>query len=534
MRSSTKALLGAGTALAGTLLIGATALRAPAQPTQAAAPAANTEGKAVYDRWCAGCHGETGHGDGVGATHLLPKPRDFTRALYQVRSTATGEVPTDDDIRHVVDEGMPGTSMPAWKNTISSSERAAVVQYVKSFSNAFAQAPTRLTWGSDPGGGQAAIDSGRALYRQIQCFKCHGDAGRADGPSAPTLKDDFNNPIRPADLSQNWMFNGGPTVEDIYHRLRTGLDGTPMPSFSDQVDAHVLTDGDLWRVAHYIRSLSPEEAPRVRDVVNAQKTATLPSGPNDSAWSGVDRFYFPLVGQVILKPRWFSPTVNGVWVQAVHDGQSLALRVTWHDPSQSPDSGVWRQWRGRMARAMGSDDSGTADTATSHPDRILVQFPARQMSGSERPYFLLGSTQQPVYLWRWESEPGAATEVLGSGADRLEPLPAQPDSVSATGVYDHGEWRVQFVRTLATADSTNRLQFTAGHAIPMALFAWDGSNGETGTRMSVGSWVNIYLSEPSGAGTVVWPLLAMLGTGGLGLLVVVRTQRTSANQPSDK
>jgi DMSO reductase family type II enzyme heme b subunit len=183
---------------------------------------------------------------------------------------------------------------------------------------------------------------------------------------------------------------------------------------------------------------------------------------------------------------------------------------------------------------MGSDDSGAVDTSASHDDRIVVQFPAHPMSGSERPYFLLGSAQQPVYLWRWESEPGAATEVLASGADHLEPLPAQPDSVSATGVYDHGEWRVQFVRTLATADSTNRLQFTAGHAIAMAIFAWDGSNGETGTRMSVGSWVNIYLSEPSGAGTVVWPLLAMLGTGGLGLFVVVRTQRTSPNQPSDE
>jgi len=87
------------------------------------------------------------------------------------------------------------------------------------------------------------------------------------------------------------------------------------------------------------------------------------------------------------------------------------------------------------------------------------------------------------------------------------------------------------LRSLATADSTDRLQFAPGRPIPMAIFAWDGSNGETGTRMAVGSWVGIYLSEPGRAGTYVWPLLAMLSTGGLGFLVVVRAQRTAGTIP---
>ena len=506
-------------------------------PAQDQAPAANAEGKAVYDKWCAGCHGDQGKGDGVGAAYVLPRPRDFSRALYQIRSTATGEIPTDDDIRHVVDEGMPGTSMPGWRTTLSGSERAAVVSYIKSFSNAFRNPPTPIELGSDPGGGQSAIDSGRALYRRIECFKCHGDGGRGDGQSAPTLKDDWNFPIRAADLTRNFLFNGGGEASDIYRRLRTGLDGTPMPAFGDLVDANIITDGDLWRIAHYVRSLSPEQAPRIRDVVSAPRIeGDLPGGPADSAWNGADSYYFPLVGQVIIRSRWFAPTVSGVWVQALHNGQSLAIRVSWTDPTQSPDDGAWRQWRGRLYRAMATDDSAAArDTVTAFPDRLALEFPTRLSAGMERPYFLLGTANEPVYLWRWESEPGAATEVVANGADRLEPLPVQPDSVAATGVYADGQWRVQFVRTLSTADSTNRLQFVPGRPIPMAIFAWDGSNGETGTRMSIGSWVNIHLGEPARAGTVVWPLLAMLGTGGLGLLVVTRAQRTAgtSNQPSD-
>src|SRR2546427_6984193 len=45
-------------------------------------------------------------------------------------------------------------------------------------------------------------------------------------------------------------------------RLRTGLDGTPMPSFSDLIDQKFLTDEQLWRLAQYVRSLSPAETPR--------------------------------------------------------------------------------------------------------------------------------------------------------------------------------------------------------------------------------------------------------------------------------
>src|SRR2546429_5543936 len=37
--------------------------------------------------WCAGCHGETGAGDGPAAAYMLPRPRNFTGAVYKIRST---------------------------------------------------------------------------------------------------------------------------------------------------------------------------------------------------------------------------------------------------------------------------------------------------------------------------------------------------------------------------------------------------------------------------------------------------------------
>ena len=70
-----------------------------------------TAGKAVYQKWCAGCHGDNGAGDGEAARYMLPHPRDFTGAVYQIRSTANSELPTDADLLRAIDQGLPGTAM---------------------------------------------------------------------------------------------------------------------------------------------------------------------------------------------------------------------------------------------------------------------------------------------------------------------------------------------------------------------------------------------------------------------------------------
>jgi DMSO reductase family type II enzyme heme b subunit len=146
----------------------------------------------------------------------------------------------------------------------------------------------------------------------------------------------------------------------------------------------------------------------------------------------------------------------------------------------------------------------------------------------DRPYFLMGDQSDPVYLWSWQSDPNGGSEALARGPDRIDALASTEGGLETAAVHADGRWRVQFTRALTTADSTDRLQLVAGRAIPVAFFAWDGSNGESGTRMAVGSWLSVYLDQPASAGVVVWPLLAVLVTGGLGLIVVKRAQRAAA------
>ena len=489
-------------------------------------------GKATYVKWCAGCHGDTGAGDGPGATAMLPRPRDFTRGVYKIRTTASGEIPTDDDLMRVIADGMPGTAMPAWKTKLSEQERRDVVAYLKSFSSFFAGTQAKaVAIGKEPGGGDQAIVDGKATFTKLECAKCHGANGRGDGKSAPTLKDDWGHPIHAADLTENWRFRGGSDVQAIYTRLRTGLDGTPMPSFGDAIDQKLITDEQLWHVAAYVRSLSPAPPP-VREVVRARLVAALPRTPDDSAWAQAERYWIPLVGQIIVKPRWFAPTVDGAWVQAMHDGQRLALRIVWDDPSSSP-APAWSEWLARLDTTLTTADG--ALPAQQGPDKLIVQWPQRSDDDTERPYFLGGSTRRPVQLWRWSSAPDQMEVGAAQGLGTFAPSSAAgPDSVRHVARYDAGQWRVQLVRALRTGDTLHAPVFMPGKAVPVVFFVADGSNGEDDARAAVSTWYAVYLDVPTPKRVYAAPAITVLLTAGLGLLLVTRAQRrdAEAGQPT--
>src|SRR5438093_6847447 len=188
--------------------VSAAAVLLTAYPPDRLSAQDTTAGKRVYVKWCAGCHGDAGAGDGAARPHMLPRPRNFTGGLYKIRTTASGQLPTDADLERAIDDGLPGSAMPGWKGRLSDRERRDVMAYIKTFSSFFAdtsQHVVPLKFSSPPGGGTSdqAVKVGKQFYDSIGCRKCHGDQGRGDGPSAPTLKDDADFPIFAADLHQN-------------------------------------------------------------------------------------------------------------------------------------------------------------------------------------------------------------------------------------------------------------------------------------------------------------------------------------------
>jgi DMSO reductase family type II enzyme heme b subunit len=170
--------------------------------------------------------------------------------------------------------------------------------------------------------------------------------------------------------------------------------------------------------------------------------------------------------------------------------------------------------------------AAAASAGGSYPDALVVQFPRSIPDGMERPYFLMGDDRDPVYLWRWESARPEAREMLARGLARYEPLAgAEASALVTEAVFDRGEWRLVLRRKMDAEGVADRLGFEAGRAIPMALFAWDGSNGETGTQGAIGSWYFLYLDQPTANSVYVTPILATLLTAALGVVVVRRAQR---------
>ena len=482
-------------------------------------------GKVTYDRWCSECHGVDGSGNGSAAGFMLPRPRNFTLAQYQIRTTASGDLPTDQNMLDAINNGAPGTAMPAWDDLLSEPEKQALVQYLKTFSRFFPddEVPQPLDFGGSTRTSEEVVAEGRRQYEAIECWKCHGDQGRGDGESSPTLVDDTGFPAAAADLTENWFFNGGDDVEAIYRAIRTGLDGTPMPNFSDVLDAGVITEEELWAVAHYVRSLSPEEVPGISEVVQARLIEDLdvPRSVADETWNETEGVYIPLVGQIIVQPRWFNPRVDGVWVKAFHNGEDISVMVRWSDPNNSPDQ-AWSDWKSQVVTTMEPKEGGDTGIGAS-PDQLVVQFPMQMPEGMERPYFLKGDSRRPVYLWEWKSDRQTALEGEARGVG-TESFQAEGQDLSVEGVHQDGQWQVVFTRPLLTEDE-NDLDFITGEAIPMSFFAWDGDNGESGNQGALSSWYFLMLEEATPTAVYVAPPLAMLLAGALGLLMVRNAQK---------
>lgn len=226
------------------------------------------DGKSDYRRYCAGCHGDQGDGNGENAVWLDPKPRDFTIATFKCRSTLTGTLPTDEDLFNTIARGLTNSNMPIW-NTFTKQQRANLVAYIKIFSPRWKseKAGTPINIPAEPPITLASISHGKALFTKLECWKCHGTHGEGDGPSASTLTDSKDNPIRPYDFAlgkNDSRFKCGSTNQDIYKIFMTGVDGTPMPSFAD-----VIQPNDAWDLVHFLRTLQVNRHSKENDVLMA-------------------------------------------------------------------------------------------------------------------------------------------------------------------------------------------------------------------------------------------------------------------------
>src|SRR5213594_639368 len=225
-------------------------------------------GRDIFAMACVPCHGIAGKGDGsVGAMlapRRAPQPRDFTSSEFKFRSTPSGQLPTTADLFRTLTEGVRSEGgpmtiglrghriMPSFQH-MPVAQRLEVLEYVKSFNRTFwdRQEIKVVTVPTPPAMTPDRLAGGKKLYADAECLACHGERGRGDGPSAPTLKDNRGLPIAATNLTRPERFKNGAQPEDVYRTLVTGLAGTPMPSYGDS-----LEPDQAWDLVYYALSLS--------------------------------------------------------------------------------------------------------------------------------------------------------------------------------------------------------------------------------------------------------------------------------------
>ena len=504
---------------------------APTGSMRAAAQDVGTDaqresGKQLYLKFCAQCHGENGDGEGYATPHLSPRPRNFTSGKYKVRTTPTGALPTHQDLVNIIRRGMPYTSMPAWP-TLSDQEVSDLAHFIKTFSTDFAKAesaPQPISIPSAPSVSNESVALGKKLYEETGCVKCHGTLGRGDGPSAPTLVDDWGHPIRPADLAQRWTFRGGPTREDIYRTMSTGFNGTPMPGFGDDA----LKPDQKWAITDFIASLSAERPDYSNLVVARHVQDPIDLAKGAASFASAPAARLPIVGQIMEPGRAFAPPATSVTVQAIYDAESVAVLVRWHDmnadksgkngpslpvPLEEEEGGAPAAATPAAAAAQQPADPFAEQAAPTAPvsefsDAVAIQIPSQLPVGPRKPYFIFGDAQSPVDLWFFDLARPAPLQFTGKGSADI----SANDTGDVTGVasYDQGEWSAIFKRPRRASSGVT---FTPGEFLPIAFSVWDGLSRERGNRRGLTVWYSLYVEPevvPSPIGPMVRTALIIL------------------------
>lgn len=216
-----------------TLLGNEAKLELPRQPLDLA------EGRRIFERSCAACHGTAGLGDGPAGAKLTPRPP-------AIGTTALMAGVTPAMMFRITSIGIAGTPMAGFAGVLTPEQRWNVVAYVNSLRTTHEQ---QL--------------EGEGLFTQ-RCASCHGVSGAGDGALARSLTK-----LPPEIGTVAWQVEH--SDEQIAAVVKAGLRGTAMPPSSD------LTDAQAASVVAYVRTLPMKDRngpiAQASDSLSAQATA---------------------------------------------------------------------------------------------------------------------------------------------------------------------------------------------------------------------------------------------------------------------
>ncbi|MHB9032210.1 MAG: c-type cytochrome [Anaerolineae bacterium] len=209
------------------------------------------EGKEIFSGRCLVCHGDSGNGLGTYAGTLTVTPVNFKAEPFN-------NMPEDEFFWHI-SEGVQGTVMPPWKESLTEEERWKVTRYVIAI---YARPTMHNPMEGDPPAPYAdqtnplelsldVLDRGKMIFIR-ECYVCHGDNGRGDGP--------YRAVIQPGPPDFGVLSNYTDYKDaDYFWRISEGVPWTAMPAWKEVYH----DESDRWALVHYIRAIftQTEEKP---------------------------------------------------------------------------------------------------------------------------------------------------------------------------------------------------------------------------------------------------------------------------------
>ena len=457
----------------------------------------------IYARRCQGCHGADGDGLGPAAERLNPPPRDFTLGMYKFKSSGFEDfLPNDEDLLRMIRDGMPGTAMPAWGDVLSNQDMADLVAYIKTLAGyeEDEKPAQQVDFGTRITSSAESIDIGKELFLdRDRCSECHGSEGKGD--ATKILKDDNGERTWPRNLTKPWTFRASNDPRDIYSRISTGIPGTQMPSFSDPASDKVLSTDERWHIVNYVSSLAKTDKivrPENTVVKAAQLAGDLPNTPDDPDWQQAEPSTFFLVPQLLAEKRLFEPSNDTISISALYNEEKISFLLEWDDRTRS---------------IPGDESAEKIADGQVFEDAVAIQLPLNLSLGMEKPYFGMGDPTHVVNIWQWKSGSTGESETVSlinaRGIEDIERRDAAQAGIQANGTYRNGTWRVVISRARTTSSPEQDIRFPEGRFIPLALAAWDGSNGESGSEHTMTSWYWLLLKPPAGPRPAVFALIVI-------------------------
>jgi mono/diheme cytochrome c family protein len=166
-------------------------------------------GKTIFEANCVTCHGVAGDGSGLSGA------ADFTNVEFMRE-----EKPAE--FFEAIRDGVEGTSMPAWGETLGEMDIWDVLYY-------------EWTFATSP----EEIAQGKELFA-ANCTTCHGAAGDGSGLAGAANFTD-----------QAFMSNEDPL--EFFEAIRDGVEGTAMPAWGDK-----FSEDEIWVLVNFVQTFAYE------------------------------------------------------------------------------------------------------------------------------------------------------------------------------------------------------------------------------------------------------------------------------------